>query len=81
MIKIGRIPCRVVDILSLRYAYPHRSSDSYSFLVSPCGIDKISRNATERYYLGGVRNKSGSIVRWKHVLSALCCQVCISPLE
>ena len=49
MIKIGRIPLRVADILSPRFVYPRRSSINYSFLVPPCGIDKISRNATGRY--------------------------------
>ena len=50
MNKIDRIPLRVAEILSPRFVYPRRSSDSYSFLVPPCGIDKISRNASGRYY-------------------------------
>ncbi len=44
------VSLRVAEILSSRFVYPRRSSYNYSFLVLPCGIDKISRNASGRYY-------------------------------
>ena len=44
---------RVEEILSPRCVYRRRSSLGYSFLLAPCGIDKISRNASRGYFRDG----------------------------